>query len=86
MPLRLAHPRWVLAAAAGAAALVGLSPAIGRAAPSPSSVTVGVADADPTTAIVNGGPISGQGDNGLGQPLNPCPPGEIGRASCRERV
>ncbi|MBV9101442.1 MAG: hypothetical protein JO198_10435 [Candidatus Dormibacteraeota bacterium] len=45
------------------------------AAPNPSTVTVGVADADPTQATVNGGPISGQGDNGLGQPLTPCPPG-----------
>jgi hypothetical protein len=44
----------------------------GAAAPSPSSVTVGVGGAGPATATVTGGPITGQGDNGLGQPLPTC--------------
>ena len=59
----------------GAATLTLAAPLAAKAAPSPSSVTVHVGDGGSNQATVSGGPVSGQGDNGLGQPLNPCPPG-----------
>jgi len=77
--MRVTHPtgqragRPLYAGLAGAAILSLITAAAVRAAPSPSSVTVGVGGAAPAQATVNGGPITGQGDNGLGQPLNPCP-------------
>ena len=59
----------------GATTLTLGAPIAASAAPSPASVTVHAGGGGASTATVSGGPVFGQGDNGLGQPLNPCPPG-----------
>ena len=63
--------RWSIGLMAGAMVSLLLSTGV-HAAPSPSSVTVGVGGAGPSSASVSGGPIVGQGDNAQGSPLPVC--------------
>jgi len=64
--------RLMLAAVAGAVALPGVA---GLAAPSPSSLTVGVNGAGPSTATFSGGPITGTADgSGNAAPVACTPP------------
>jgi hypothetical protein len=67
------RPRWMIGLL-GATGVALLAPSFASAAPSASSVTVGVAGTASPTATVTGGPITGQGDDVMGHPLSPCPP------------